>query len=178
MIHATSSSSETTFSIYLKGELHGNKRAGVWRWHASSLCLDTKTNSKWWNWQRTCCCLISDYAPLQTAATAEWSWYYSSEVQSQLQMKHTMCGVCFLWVKHKSTTDKSPGLKSGTRTDQIQRRTHIKEQYICITLCFHLQNSCTSPLSSQDERKKRTHQTKMVAARFQQRGRYVLLTNE
>lgn len=78
MICAMSSSSETTSSIYLKrAALHGNKWAGVWRWHASFLCLDTKTNFKWWNWQRTCSCLISDYTPLQTGCSTEWSWHYS-----------------------------------------------------------------------------------------------------
>ena len=45
---ARSSSSETTFSIYLKRTApRGSKWAGVWRWHASFLCLDTKSNFKW-----------------------------------------------------------------------------------------------------------------------------------
>lgn len=95
VIHAMSSSSETTCSIYLKrAALHGNKWAGVWRWHTSFLCLDTKANFKWWNWQRTCSCLVSDYTPLQTDGTAEWSWCYSSG--SKLNQNETGCAACVL----------------------------------------------------------------------------------
>lgn len=94
MIHAMSSSLETTLSIYLKrAALHRNKWASVWRWHTSFLCLDTKTNFKWWNWQRTCSCLISDYTPLQTAATTKWSRFCSKfKVNSEWKT--------VLWVKN------------------------------------------------------------------------------
>lgn len=98
MIHAMSSSSETTCSIYLKrAALHRNKWAGVWRWHTFILCLDTKTNFKWRNWQRTCSCLVSDYTSLQTAGTAEWSWWCSFRFKVNSEW-NTGCAACVLSV--------------------------------------------------------------------------------
>lgn len=106
---------------FISREQH--KCAGVWRWHASFLCLDTKTNFKWWSWQRTCSCLISDYTSLQTAATAEWSpvlFFFSFKVEAK--MKHSAEQHAFCHVKDISvTTDTSAGLKLGWDTNQTHR---------------------------------------------------------
>lgn len=107
---------------FISREQH--KCAGVWRWHASFLCLDTKTSFKWWSWQRTCSCLISECTPLQTAATAEWSpvLFLSFSFKVKAKIKHSAEQHAFCHVKDVSvTTDSSAGLKLGWETNQTQR---------------------------------------------------------
>lgn len=177
-----SSSLETTCSIYLKrAAQHGNKWAGVWRWQASFLCIDTKTNFKWWSWQRTCSCLISltilhcrQLVLLNDAGIILFTFKVNSKWNT-VQAACVLSGVRNISV----ITDTSTGLKFGWKKNWTQRDYKIKDKEFSSFSIFSTKTQALILFTQDWNNKKQQHIKQMwLQEDFRLCGRYVLHTYE